>query len=205
MLSGMLKCVVQQEKAMMGNRLFYCSGISEWTRVFLKVTGRMQVVLRRELCFQIHVATLGPLTPPSGWSEQIWHRHVGTWGDPKRTNDFLSRFNARAPIADFMTERDKEKEWSRKGERGGERGGQGQRKKKKRGRRIGRAAGRRWWKEGAREGGWRLLVKESRIHLKVNRNSLAPFTGTSVTLGGGAFHRGQRANVNARAATHFIC
>lgn len=50
-----------------------------------------------------------------------------------------------------------------------------------------------------------MLVKESRIHLKVNRNSLAPFTGTSVTLGGGAFHRGQRANVNARAATHFIC
>ena len=112
---------------MMGNRLFYCSAISERTRVFLKVTGRMQVVLRRELCFQIHADTLGPLTPPSGWSEQISHRHVGTCGDSMRTNDFLTCFNAWTLIADFMREWDKEKEWSRKGERGGERGGQRQR------------------------------------------------------------------------------
>ena len=165
----------------MGNRLFYCSAISERTRVFLKVTGRMQVVLRRELCFQIHADTLGPLTPPSGWSEQISHRHVGTCGDSMRTNDFLTCFNAWTLIADFMRERDKEKEWSRKGERGGERGGQRQRGGE-RGRRKAWAAG--------REGGWRLLVKESRIHLKVNRNSLAPFTGTSVTLGGGGVPQG---------------
>lgn len=60
---------------------------------------------------------------------------------------------------------------------------------------------------GGGEGGERLLLKESRIHLKVNRNSLAPFRGTSVTPGGGggAFRGGQRDNVNAGAATHFKC
>lgn len=78
------------------------------------------------------------------------------------------------------------------------RGGQGQKRGQKQKNRV----------SSREEGGGGFMVKESRIHLKVNRNSLAPFRETSVTLGGGgggACCRGQRANVNVGAATHFIC
>ena len=147
----MLKCVVQQEKAMMGNRLFYCSGISEWARVFLKVTGRMQVVRRRELCFQIHVDTLGPLTPPSGWSEQISHPHVWTCGDSKWTNNFLSRFKCTDTDRRFhertgQRERMKPKGWERRGERG-------PRAKKKKKKQKNRASSREEVAEGGSLGG----------------------------------------------------
>lgn len=66
-----------------------------------------------------------------------------------------------------------------RGREGGREGGQGQKNRKKEGQRKNRAE-----QQGGDSGsGGDLLVKETRMHLKVNRNSLTLFRGTAVTLG----------------------
>lgn len=154
---------------------------------FLKKTK--QAVLTCEGCFQIHVESL--LVREFQWKcadivifPYIWSQIRWGLNECWMYRDWLEilSWGQRGAIM-------KQKGWERKGKRGP------RAKRNREAEEYGEQQG-----GGFSVGGGCSLVEDSWIHLKVNRNSLAPFGGTSVILRGGA-----SGLINAGATTRFIC
>jgi len=115
------------------------------------------------------------------WRAELYHDDViqtpgpgnPDWAGREETVDSTGRGQTTMTSSETSTHAERERGGGETGERG-------------RGRIMGRAAGRKGGGGGGRE-----LVKESRISLKVNGNSLPPFTGTPVPLGGGKEREGR--------------